>query len=236
MSMAATLRPVRRLVAVTAHPDDESFGLGGVIASLTRAGATASLVCFTRGEASTLGASPDLPVRRGRELAAAAAELGIERVHLLDHPDGRLSEVPTAELVEALERHLDGVDAILTFDTSGVSGHPDHQAATRAALTAGRRRDLPVLAWTIPMQLAEQLNAELGTTFVGSPTHEIDLVVTADRSAQLAAMAHHDSQLDGNSVPIRRLEAQGPVEHLRLLHDPRGRSGDRDEPTTSNRT
>ena len=39
-----------------AHPDDESFGLGGIISAYVAAGAEVNLVCLTRGEASMLGA------------------------------------------------------------------------------------------------------------------------------------------------------------------------------------
>ena len=55
------LRPLRSLLAVVAHPDDESFGLGGVLAALAATGRRVSLLCFTAGEGSTLGASPSWP-------------------------------------------------------------------------------------------------------------------------------------------------------------------------------
>jgi N-acetylglucosamine malate deacetylase 2 len=44
----------RRVLAVVAHPDDETFGLGAVIDSLTSAGSAVHVLCFTRGEASTI--------------------------------------------------------------------------------------------------------------------------------------------------------------------------------------
>lgn len=65
-----------RAVAVVAHPDDESFGLGAVLGALVDAGTAVELVCFTHGEASTLGADTGLGPRRDAELRAAAAELG----------------------------------------------------------------------------------------------------------------------------------------------------------------
>lgn len=50
------------VVAVVAHPDDESFGLGAILDSFARSGAAVSVLCLTHGEASTLhGVSGDLP-------------------------------------------------------------------------------------------------------------------------------------------------------------------------------
>ena len=57
-----------RLLHVHAHPDDESFGLGAVIDGFIQAGAEVEVLCFTQGEASTLGAAPDLALTRAEEL------------------------------------------------------------------------------------------------------------------------------------------------------------------------
>lgn len=212
-----------RILAVCAHPDDESFGLGAVIAAFGVASTPTRLLCFTRGEASTLGAAPGLPHRRRSELAAAAGVLGIADVRALDHPDGGLADVSTRVLADEIDRMLGDVDLILTFDVGGITGHPDHQAATRAAIDAGRRHGLPVLGWIIPDHIAAQLNRELSTGFVGASTSRSDLVLVVDRATQHAAMAHHVSQLQDNPVPLRRLELQGDLEHLCYLYRPDGR-------------
>nr|WP_297425588.1 PIG-L family deacetylase [uncultured Actinotalea sp.] len=73
----ATLPPWRSALAVVAHPDDESFALGAVISELVGAGTTVSVLCLTRGEASTLGAVEDLSTVRTLELARAAEALGV---------------------------------------------------------------------------------------------------------------------------------------------------------------
>ena len=86
------LPPWPAVLAVVAHPDDESFGLGAIIDKMTSAGAAVHVLCYTHGEASTLNqAGADLIRQRARELRQAGAALGVSTVALLDYPDGRLA-------------------------------------------------------------------------------------------------------------------------------------------------
>ena len=209
-----------RVTVVCAHPDDESFGLGAVITTLADAGVHLRLVCLTRGEASTLGAGADLAARRARELDCAAQALGIEEVELLPHPDGDLAGVPAEQLAdEIIDAHPD-TEALLTFDAGGITGHPDHQHATRAAVRAARRLGVPAWGWALPAHVAAALRAEFDVPFVGRDDDELTLRLTVDRTRQRRAIACHGSQLADNDVPRRRIDLQGPVEVLRLLHDP----------------
>lgn len=224
--MAEQRVPSRRLpswrdvLVVVAHPDDESFGLGAVIDSFVRGGALVRVLCFTRGEASTLGGDlADLGEVRARELGAAGQLLGVAQATLLSWPDGRLSGVPVAELAapvaDALAtRHTDGV---LVFDPSGVTGHPDHSAATGAAVHAATSAGLPVLAWTLPVEVAETLNAEFGSALVGHGSADIDLDLTVDRAAQRLAVLAHATQAVPSSILWRRLDLLGDREVLRWL-------------------
>jgi LmbE family N-acetylglucosaminyl deacetylase len=208
------------VTVVCAHPDDESFGLGALITAFTDLGARLQLVCFTVGESSTLGAVPDLADRRAAELRCAARELGIDRVTLLHHPDGALATVPLEKLAAEIVAAGPGADAILTFDHGGITGHPDHEHATRAAVQAARHLSLPVWGWAIPEAIAATLRTEFGAPFVGRDEVELDLTVPVDRARQRRAIACHGSQLLDNLVPHRRIDLCRDTEVLRLLHDP----------------
>jgi LmbE family N-acetylglucosaminyl deacetylase len=213
------------VLAVVAHPDDESFGLGALLDAFTRAGAGVEVLCLTHGEASTLhGAPGDLASLRGVELAAAADVLGVTRAMLKDHPDGDLGDLPVAMLASEVVAAADscGADGLLVFDTAGVTGHPDHVAATAAGLLAAEMLNLPVLGWTLPYTVAAQLNQELGASFIGHPDQDIDLSVSVDRTRQLLASHAHKSQALPSSVLWRRLELLGDTENLRWLHGPLG--------------
>jgi len=74
------------VLAVCAHPDDESFGLGAALSTWADQGTRVSVLSFTHGEASTLGANRgNLHQLRANELATAAGELGVETVRLLKY-------------------------------------------------------------------------------------------------------------------------------------------------------
>jgi LmbE family N-acetylglucosaminyl deacetylase len=217
------LPPWRSVVAVVAHPDDESFGLGAVLAGFADAGAAVAVLCFTHGESSTLhGVDGDLASLRAGELSGAARVLGVDPVRLLGYPDGALAGVDVDDLSA---RVLDlagevGADGLLVFDTDGVTGHPDHASATVAALAAADGAGLTVLGWTVPRSVASALNQEYGAAFTGHEPEDIDLVVTLDRTRQLAAVACHPSQAVPESLLWRRLDLLGDREYLRWLRRP----------------
>lgn len=199
-------------LVVIAHPDDESFGLGAVVDHLVAGGTEVRVLCLTHGEASTLGATNDLGAVREAELQRAAEELGVRSVTLLAFADGGLADVPQDVLDAVVETHVADAELLVVFEPGGVTGHPDHQAATAAAERVAATRGLPVLEWGVTPEVAERLNAEFGTSFVGLPGD--DLVV--DRMRQHRAITCHASQASDNPVLARRLALQDQVERVRV--------------------
>jgi LmbE family N-acetylglucosaminyl deacetylase len=136
------------VVAVVAHPDDESLIAGGTLALAARSGAATGVVSLTRGEHGPIADGLDvsrerLPEVREAELAAAAKALGADWSSCLRHPDGELPWVDrdsaAEQLAALLEPHAPA--ALLTFGEDGLYGHPDHAAARAIALDAVRRLD-----------------------------------------------------------------------------------------------
>jgi len=194
-----------------------------VLAGFADAGAAVAVLCFTHGEASTVrGVEGDLAGVRAGELAGAARALGVEPVRLVDYPDGALAEVDVGDLSAHVADLADevGADGLLVFDGDGVTGHPDHARATAAALSAAERLGLAVLGWTVPRTVADALDEEYGAAFTGREPGDIDLVLTVDRTRQLAAVACHPSQAVPGSLLWRRLDLLGDHEHLRWLRRP----------------
>ncbi len=147
----------RRLMAVLAHPDDEAFNFGSVLAMYAAEGVYTAVLTATRGERGWQGppeANPGphaLGRLREQEMAAAVRLLHIGEHHFLDYVDGDLDQADPIEAVGRIVAHLRRVrpQVIVTFDAAGVYGHPDHiaisqftQAALVAAADSAYRPDL----------------------------------------------------------------------------------------------
>ena len=147
--------PPKSLLAIFAHPDDESFCAGGALATLAAAGTEVHLLCLTRGEAGSVDPAlleaagvNSVSELRTNELERACQVLGLEPPLWLAYHDSGFHR-PSAfssRLVDAdpisLSRLIASVietlepEALMTFDPHGFYGHPDHVATHRAALQA----------------------------------------------------------------------------------------------------
>lgn len=147
--------PHKTLLAVLAHPDDESFGIGGTLAYYAHQGAIVDLITATRGEAGDvdpqyLQGFDSVAQRREHELECAACHLGIRRVHFLDYRDSGMAgsednQHPRALAAAPLEEVAGQVAAlirqvrpqvVLTFDPIGGYKHPDHIKIHQATVAA----------------------------------------------------------------------------------------------------
>ena len=172
--------PARRLLLVHAHPDDEAINNGATMARYAAEGARVTLVTCTLGERGEV-IPPELAQLSGEalgehrlaELGAAMRELGVSDFRSLGgagrHQDSGMMGLPdnddprcfwradvdeaAADLVEVIREVRPQV--LVTYDTDGGYGHPDHIQAHRVAMRAadlaaepGFRPDLGE-PWTI---------------------------------------------------------------------------------------
>ena len=224
------------LMVVVAHPDDETFGCGSVLAHATAHGWRSVVVCATRGElgepAPGSRLRPEqLPEAREAELRTACRVLGVGRVELLGHLDSGMTGPPAAgslvaadpaRLRDQLAALVDEVrpDIVVTLD--GGDGHRDHAAvrdATLAALDRVHHRPLRTYLHCLPRSLMTELTG----LPIGTPDDEITTVVDVasllDRRGQ--AIRAHASQLppfDAMDARLRR--AFLTADHLRRVDPP----------------
>jgi LmbE family N-acetylglucosaminyl deacetylase len=133
-----------RLAAVFAHPDDDTFGLGGILAK-QGADIDYTLIAATSGEAGeisdpALANQENLGLVREGEEREALRELGFPdaTVHFLRYPDGGLKDVPRDELVQRVAALLGEArpHVVVTFGPEGITRHEDHIAIGQAATEA----------------------------------------------------------------------------------------------------
>jgi LmbE family N-acetylglucosaminyl deacetylase len=135
----------KTILAVLAHPDDESFGLGGTLALYAQKGYDTYYVCATRGEVGTVAEEhlkgfKDTAELRTDELMRAAKYLGLKEVFFLGyrdsgmpgsednkHPDAQINH-PIDEVAGRIVKYIRELkpDVVLTFDPIGGYKHPDH--------------------------------------------------------------------------------------------------------------
>lgn len=225
-SLLAMLRGAGTVGLLHAHPDDESLATGALIADLVAHGTTCRVLTATRGERgevvdgplSHLAGTDELDAHRIGELEAALAALGAEPPELLDYEDSgmrwitdttagpaedvgarALTSAPVEEVAAAVAEWVRraGVDVLVTYDSTGGYGHPDHvhlhHAGVRAAMTAG-------------VPLVEVLPTRKGTRWLGEWT---ELPHTRDRV--LAALRSHASQVRVNETGDSSEDERGIV-------------------------
>lgn len=202
------------LLAVFAHPDDETFRPGGTLGLLARHGVCVEVLTFTHGEAGSCGDPPlctpeGLPAVRERELRSACAVLGIQPPRLLDYGDGHLQEASAERMIGHILSVVENVrpQILLSFGPDGLSGHPDHIAVGEWTAEAFRRAENVDALYTIavPRSLAEKMN--MGQVH---PVPDESIALTVDVSTvwetKLAAMRCHVTQL--SSSPMMNAPAE----------------------------
>jgi N-acetyl-1-D-myo-inositol-2-amino-2-deoxy-alpha-D-glucopyranoside deacetylase len=208
-----------RLLVVVAHPDDESFGCGSVLAHAAAAGHDTSVLCATRGEAGESRVdTDDLASLREAELRAAAQILGVGDVRLLGHADsgmagdplpGSLATADAASVAAEVGSVLDELrpDVVVTLDAS--DGHGDHAAirdATLAAVDASLHPPASTYLWCLARSSMARWAAHMRTVTGADPylslpvlgTPDEDITTEVDVAAHLptrwAAIRAHASQ------------------------------------------
>ena len=224
------------VLAVIAHPDDDSLGLGAVLDAFVFSGAKVDVLCLTHGQTWTLDAAPgDLATLRGSELASAADVLGQVRVTMEDCPDGELGEGSRNRLATEVVSVADAChpDGLLVFDAPAVAGRLDHATASLIGMRAAETLDLPVVGWTFSEAAIARLSQEFGACPTARQDESIDLRVTVDRARQRVASRAGTGLAMPGSARRRRLEVLAETESLRWLRPPRGLGSPATSPTSS---
>lgn len=234
---AVATRGAGRLMVVVAHPDDEAFGCGSLLAYATANGVASTVVCATRGELGEPApgsdlSQEDLPVARERELREACHLLGVGHVELLDYLDsgvegepapGSLAAADPVSLRDRIATLIEetGPDVVVTLDAS--DGHRDHAAvrdATVAALDHVARRPQRTYLFCLPRSLMTEFT---GVDSLGTPDEDLTTVVDVADLLDLRwrAIRAHASQVPPFDAMGERLQRGFlSVDRLRRVDPP----------------
>lgn len=235
----------RKLLVVTAHPDDEAFGPAGTIAKYADLGVEVHLLCATRGEAgqwhekklkvknSKFKTDEELKIEdsvklhhvREKELLKSAKILGVKKVEFLDFIDGTLCNANYHQLAAKISKKINSFKphVIMTIERLGVSGHLDHIAVslttTYAFLHASYGSKL--YYHCLPKENREK---DLDDYFIYFPegydqsqiTTRIDWSKYWDKKVK--AMNQHQSQKHDVERILKRITKQKHVDHFILQH------------------
>lgn len=237
-----------RVGTVLAHPDDETFGVGGTLLRAVAGGGEVHSLCLTRGEGGATGdvTTPDrLGETRAAELEEAGRRLGLASVTVLDWGDGGVAGdhgLPRADpgaveesILEWLARHP--LDVLITWGPDGGYGHPDHIAAGERCLAALARAGEKAPSRVYRFVLYDGMMAAWRRTFPdwdiikttrGWPKEKLGLFVTlSDEELERkwhAMLAHRTQNGDLRNWERLMTGERDAVRHESFLaHPPNGR-------------
>jgi LmbE family N-acetylglucosaminyl deacetylase len=181
-----------KLLAIFAHPDDESMGMGGTLAKYSAEGIDTHLLCASRGERGWFGEPQHQPSLkrlgeiRTQELENAVSVLGMKSLAFMDYIDGDVDKANHHEAIDKIVTHIRKIkpQVVVTFPPDGNYGHPDHIAIgqfTSAAIVCAadstysdKENSAPYRVSKLYYMVDSEKFVNLVESVVGEITFEVD--------------------------------------------------------------
>jgi LmbE family N-acetylglucosaminyl deacetylase len=205
---ATTVAQLGDLLTVWAHPDDETYLAGGLMAAAIAAGASVTCVVATSGER---GGPPDRQAElswwREEELTDALSALGVRDLVLLRLPDGGCSALDPSGPVATIAGLIDdrAPDTVITFGPDGHTGHADHRAVSAWVTAALTPRSTP-RPWLLQAAITPAMAAQGADIHARFSVYEPGLPVTRPE-ADLAVLLHLNGGLLDTKIRALRAHA-----------------------------
>ncbi len=192
-----------RVLVVVAHPDDIDFGTAGTVAQLTAAGAYVAYCLVTSGEAGEddmTVSSEELAAMREAEQTAAAAQVGVDTLHFLRHPDGMVEANHQLRIDISRIIRIEKPDVVITQNPernwdSIYGSHPDHIETAEATLRAVYPDSRNPRAFTAELLDEGYEPHTVRQAWVGHPDPTLFIDITDAFDKKLAALRSHQSQV-----------------------------------------
>jgi LmbE family N-acetylglucosaminyl deacetylase len=198
----------KKLLAIFAHPDDESFVAAGLLQIAKLRGLKTTLLCLTRGGKgkNALGTGEIVEIR-AKELGSAAKILSVDKVILRDYPDAGLLETKpdwTKDVKKVVVK--ENPDIIVTFDFSGLTGHPDHiVSAVEVFEIVKELKTKPLLFWRAPSEKERSyFKAKEAFSYAMNPNYILKLGIS-ETLKKIGAVFAHRSQMQSFKFKLKFL-------------------------------
>jgi LmbE family N-acetylglucosaminyl deacetylase len=214
-----SIQKYKRVLVVYPHPDDEALTAGGFMRSVIGNGGTVHLLILTKGEQGNVNGRVDkhLKIIRTKEAENAAKLYGV-KLSLYDLGDGAL-DVKRLKIADIVREKVSVMkpDLVITYDRSGLYGHPDHIAVSEVVSEVLRNKFPNVQLWysslpkriyamiQLPTHMAKDKNFSEKRAY---PTHRILIglnVITKIRAVR-SYTSQHQSFSGGFPIPFLPME------------------------------
>ncbi len=201
----------KKILILTAHPDDESFLAAGTIHENHRASGKTFLICATLGEKGGSHLKKPLSEKelgklRLNELKQVSELLNIDSLETLDFPDGQVSKYE-AEILKRISPAIEKLqpDLLMSFGPDGITGHNDHIAMSKVAANLAKQYSLPLAIFAIPEQIRGTACEWLKTRRANKNHYQEEFIlcegnisVQINSKIKLKALKLHASQINEN--------------------------------------
>ncbi|KKT42006.1 MAG: N-acetylglucosaminyl phosphatidylinositol deacetylase [Microgenomates group bacterium GW2011_GWC1_44_37] len=189
------------MLVVFPHPDDESVMAGGIIQRAMRRGFKVTVLTLTEGSRGKIhinGKGRSVSEIRRQEMAEAMSRLGVMDWVMWKFDDGKLKR--TKKWRERLTTFI--IDThpgvVVTYDLSGVTGHPDHISASLVVLRVLRKMTGVYMLWvSFDGRMKEKIVDKRAAKYLHKPTLELNMTILEARRKWRAVFAHRSQALGG---------------------------------------
>ena len=193
-----------RILILSAHPDDETFGMGGTIKKYSNQGAEIDIFVITDGASAQYSDEKMIDVRR-ESCINAGKILGVKNFDFLDFPDAKLDNIPTLEITQKIEEKISTFKPEIIFTTPNNDGHQDHKKVNECTLIAARPKTI-----YLKQIIQYELFSTNRTTF--SPNLFVD--ISKEFQPKLDAIKQYNSEIE-DYPHVRSIKAVETLANMR---------------------
>ena len=195
---------MKKIIVISAHPDDETIGCGGTLLRHKASGDQIYWLIITNIDTEN-GWNKDFVDRRQKEIDKVSEMFGFEKAFKLDFPAAKLDTIPMGELVSSISKVINQVQPEIVYLINGNDVHTDHQVAFQAAFSCTNNFRYPFIKKILMYEcLSETEFAPAFSDKAFVPNAFVDITDYIDKKLEIAQV--YKSEIMPDNLP-RNLSA-----------------------------